>query len=138
MMCRRLSEPTLALLILLAALLACNSEPTAEQRAEQQAAAASAKAQFGPCAEMTISSIDDAFDKAKMAECGKCCGDKVPSATSYYYHFDNNKPPGRCRCVGASKLGADCKTQDLAECLSCCSKQGKSAELTKGKGCTCK
>lgn len=96
------------------------------------------QAKLGPCADLSIDSVGDAFDKDKLGKCSSCCEQKAPGHTAAYYHFEGNKPPGLCRCVSGSAGGPDCvASKDLGECLACCSKKKKGAKFAKGGGCTC-
>ena len=123
-----------AFTLLVLALLACKSSSGSESTPADE----EAKSKFGPCATMTISSPSGAFDKEKMGECRTCCDQKSPGYSSYYYHFEGNQPPGRCRCVGGASAGSDCaKTKDLAGCLTCCSGQKQGANWDSNKGCSC-
>jgi hypothetical protein len=96
------------------------------------------KAKLGPCTDLSIDSLGEAFDKDKLGKCSACCQQKAPGYTMAYYHFEDNKPPGLCRCVSGPAGGADClASKDLGQCFACCAQKKKGAKFEKGRGCSC-
>ncbi len=135
-----------AIAVIVVVLLACDSNESVNDTSGKPSAKSDdkPKVDLGPCADLKITSIDDAFNKDKVNKCAECCKKKAPKAMRAYYHFEGNAPPGRCRCVVSSPTPAtsgkkgDCShAKDMGACLSCCLPASKGAEFKKGEGCVC-